>query len=474
MINQDRSLALLSSIHAALSKYISNTPPAEVFDHLLEVLLELTNSEYGFIGEVLYQNETPYLKTHAITNIAWNEETRQFYNDNAPNGLEFSNLKSLFGNVMVTGAPVFANSPQSDPRRGGLPQGHPALNAFLGLPFFKGDKMIGMVGIANRPNGYDEAFYNFLEPFLATCSTITESLRIDALRKLAEEELQKNAEEYKEHLESQVAQRTQDLNASIIKLKDTQSKLIQSKKMAALTGLVVGVAHEINTPLGVSVTASSFLREKFTSFSKEFQNNEVTKNKLETYLSDTDASLVLIEDSLAKASKQVKDFKLINTSNTYTHKTIINIKEYVERVVDDLELKNRSEKIHVQLNCSTTLEIECVPELLSQIVDILIINSFEHAFLESNKGNIVIAIKLNESNLLIDYEDDGKGLTPEDIENIFNPFNTSKRGDGHIGLGTTIMYNAITHTFKGSISCKLSSGGGLAYKIEIPVSVISS
>jgi len=474
MRNEDRSLALLNSIHAALSKYVTNTPPADVFDHLLGTLLELTDSEYGFIGEVLYRNETPYLKTHAITNIAWNEETRQFYNENAPDGLDFVNLKSLFGDVMVTGAPVYANSPQSDPRRGGLPEGHPPLNAFLGLPFFKGDKMIGMVGIANRPNGYDEAFHNFLEPFLATCSTITESLRIDSLRKLAEEKLQKSEKEYKEHLENQVAQRTHDLNVSIIKLKDTQGKLIQTKKMAALTGLVVGVAHEMNTPLGIGITATSFLREKFTSFSKEFKNNEITKNKLEDYLFDTDTSLVLIEDGLAKASKQVEDFKLINASSTYTQKNTINIKEYVEKVVDDLELKNRSEKIHIQLNCSSTLEIECVPELLSQIVDILIINSFEHAFLESNTGNIVIAIQLNESNLLIDYEDDGKGLTQEGIENIFNPFNTSKRGDGHIGLGTTIMYNAITHTFKGSISCKLSSGGGLAYKIEIPVSVISS
>ena len=125
---------------------------------------------------------------------------------------------------------------------------------------------------------------------MATCSTITESLLIDALRKLAEEELQKNAEEYKEHLESQVAQRTQDLNASIVKLKDTQSKLIQTKKMAALTGLVVGVAHEINTPLGVGVTASSFLREKITAFFKEFQNNDITKNKLEAYLFDDTSS----------------------------------------------------------------------------------------------------------------------------------------------------------------------------------------
>ncbi len=273
-------------------------------------------------------------------------------------------------------------------------------------------------------------------------------------------------------LEGKVDERTRELNLSLDKLKDTQDKLIQSKKMAALTGLVVGVAHEMNTPLGVGITASSFLREQYDSLVNDFERNDITKNHLEMYLHATGDSLGLIETSLAKASKQVEDFKLINAKNSYSQKETINMLEYVDHEIEELDLKSRGKKVNVQLNCSHTLKVECVGEFISQVFEILIVNSVEHACFTSNEGDIVITIKSNENTLLIDYEDGGEGLTQEDVENIFNPFNTSKRGGGHIGLGTTIMYNAITHTFKGDVSCALSANGGLAYHIEIPVKIL--
>ncbi len=273
-------------------------------------------------------------------------------------------------------------------------------------------------------------------------------------------------------LEGKVVERTRELNLSLDKLKNTQGKLIQSKKMAALTGLVVGVAHEMNTPLGVGITASSFLRDQYDSLVNDFKRNDITKNQLELYLHATGDSLGLIEQSLAKASKQVEDFKLINAKNSYSQNEIINIKDYVDHEIEELDLSGRGKKVNVKLICSHTLKVECVCEFISQIFEILMVNSVEHACFSSNEGDIVITIKSNENSLLIDYEDGGEGLTQEDVENIFNPFNTSKRGGGHIGLGTTIMYNAITHTFKGDVSCALSANGGLAYHIEIPVKIL--
>jgi len=175
--------SLLQAIMRAQSQFITDVEPNVLFDELLDSLLVLTESEYGFIGEVLYKSDgTPYLKTHAITNIAWNEETRKFYEENAPQGLEFYNMKTLFGAVIVTGKPVISNDPYHDPRRGGLPEGHPRMDAFLGLPFYRGKNLVGMVGIVNRPGGYDEEIVEYLQPFLATCGNIIEAYRQKALR----------------------------------------------------------------------------------------------------------------------------------------------------------------------------------------------------------------------------------------------------------------------------------------------------
>ena len=114
---------LLSTVSRAQNHFISHIDQHVLFDELLSDLLSLTHSEYGFIGEVFYTAEqAPYLKTYAISNIAWNEETQALYADHAPEGMEFHNLDTLFGTVMKTGEPVIANQPITDPRRGGLPQ----------------------------------------------------------------------------------------------------------------------------------------------------------------------------------------------------------------------------------------------------------------------------------------------------------------------------------------------------------------
>ena len=179
--------ALLKAISHAQSQYIVDADPRELFDTLLRDLLGLTESEYGFIGEILFTSEeAPYLKTHAITNIAWNDETRDFYGKNAPKGMEFYNLNTLFGHVMTSGKPVISNSPDQDSRRGGLPEGHPAMRAFLGMPFHIGSKFVGMVGIANRPGGYNEKLAHSLTPLLTTCANLIESNRNDRRRRHAE------------------------------------------------------------------------------------------------------------------------------------------------------------------------------------------------------------------------------------------------------------------------------------------------
>ena len=190
---RERSNKLLDALSKAQSSFISDTNPVNLFDELLAALLKLTESEYGFIGQVLHKKDgTAYLKNFATTDVSWNEPTRKFYKENAPEGLEFFNLKSIFGAVITTGEPVIANDPANDPRRCGIPEGHPTLNSFLGLPFHSGDKLVGMIAIANRPGGYDEEVIEFLQPFLSTCNNIINAYQNDQRKRIFEEELSKS------------------------------------------------------------------------------------------------------------------------------------------------------------------------------------------------------------------------------------------------------------------------------------------
>ena len=164
--------------------------PKEAFEVLLEELLDITESEYGYIGKVLERDGKPYLKTFAITDISWDDDTRKFYKENAPEGLEFFNLNTLFGYVLSKGEFVITNDPKNDPRRGGLPPGHPPLNAYLGIPIHYRNQLIGSVGIANRKAGYDQDLVESIQPLLETCSLMIETLNNQDKQKLMQREIE--------------------------------------------------------------------------------------------------------------------------------------------------------------------------------------------------------------------------------------------------------------------------------------------
>lgn len=156
------------AINEIRGKFIEHkTSYKEFFDYLLKKLISLTESEYGFIGEILENSEgDKFLKTYAITDVSWNADTRKFYEEGAPTGLEFTNLSTLFGEVIKTQKPIITNEAPKHPKAAGIPAGHPPLDNFLGIPLFFGDKFIAMAGIANRKHGYSKSYYKFLEPII--------------------------------------------------------------------------------------------------------------------------------------------------------------------------------------------------------------------------------------------------------------------------------------------------------------------
>lgn len=191
----------------------SNPPAAEpsalvpsgqraVFAHLLRVFLEFSGSEFGFIGEVCHDGATsedgaapePYLRAYAISDIAWDAASRELYDSSLTRGLEFRNLRSLIGAGITSGREVIANDPRSDARASGLPAGHPPLTSFLGLPLHRGDRVIGLVGLANRPGGYDEAFCMRLESLRFTAASLIDAVHETRRRLRAEESLRRSEE----------------------------------------------------------------------------------------------------------------------------------------------------------------------------------------------------------------------------------------------------------------------------------------
>lgn len=195
--------ALIEAMNNIQSRFIADAPPEEVFESILNEILYLTKSDYGLIGEIFYTTEgEPYLKTHAITNVIRKEETRKFYDDYIKNGLELYNVNTLFGNVISNGEPVIANNPANEPGGGGLPDDHPPINSFLGIPLYQRNQIVGVVGIANRPGGYDKNLLDYLEPYLTTSANIIRAYRGEVRRKKAEENLQASREKFAKAFQS--------------------------------------------------------------------------------------------------------------------------------------------------------------------------------------------------------------------------------------------------------------------------------
>eukprot|EP00897_Mesotaenium_endlicherianum_P000819 jgi/Mesen1/10738/ME000090S10197 len=163
---ESRLRRLLDAIARVNEVYLQEQRAQPVFNTLLSILLEVTESSYGFISSV-HQNQSDgslYMKIQAITNICWTPALTKWFEKNAPKGLIFSNMNTLFGEVVTTQRQVISNEPESDPRAGGFPEGHPRIRAFLGMPLMAGGEFIGMFGIANKEGGYTEDLGREIQP----------------------------------------------------------------------------------------------------------------------------------------------------------------------------------------------------------------------------------------------------------------------------------------------------------------------
>ena len=295
--------------------------------------------------------------------------------------------------------------------------------------------------------------------------------------KSAEESLRKLNEE----LESRVEMRTADLRTANVELRRTleqltlaQRQLLESEKMAALGGLVAGVAHEINTPLGVTVTAASHLQEECARLARLAADNDLTPDNLREFQNTANEIAQIILRNLNRADRLIRSFKLIAVDQTTEERRVIELGAYLNEILTSLGPVLKKTPHRVTIECPDSLPLNTYPGALYQIVSNLVMNSLTHGFEPGQAGAISITAQRAGALVLLQYTDDGRGMSEEVRAQIFEPFFTTRRGEGGSGLGMHVVYNLVTQLLKGSIRVESTPGAGARFEISLPMDVLQA
>jgi signal transduction histidine kinase len=279
---------------------------------------------------------------------------------------------------------------------------------------------------------------------------------------------------HKNNLEAQVKLRTSELEAVICDLHSAQEQLIESAKMASLGRLVAGVSHELNTPLGICLTYISSLGQKVSKFEKQFHKGELRRDDFERFLSTAQDSSELVINHLSHASELVQNFKMVSVDVSSDMKRGFDLVDYVQSVVQSLKSETLNVLVEVQSNTDQNFQVYSYPGFFSQIFTNLLLNSVLHGFDSLSPGNVSIGFELEDDSLRIIYQDNGKGMSKEVKQQVFEPFFTTARGEGGSGLGMNILYNLIVNNLSGSVVCTSEPDQGVKFDIKIPRAMLVS
>ncbi len=270
-------------------------------------------------------------------------------------------------------------------------------------------------------------------------------------------------------LEEKVFDRTKELKTSLDNLKLTQQQLVEQEKMASLGELVAGVAHEINTPIGVCITAVSHLGESIVIISKAFKDGSLTKKQFTDMISVITESASIVDSNLRRAADLVKAFKSVAVDQSSAEPRLFKLEGYIRDILTSLRPKLKRTRHEIMLDIDDSIELYCDPGLISQIITNLVMNSLHHAFQPNEVGRIDISAHTLGDTLHFSYRDDGQGIEPEILNRLFDPFVTTKRGQGGSGLGTHIIYNLVTQGLGGRIQCTSEVGHGVRFDMTLPM-----
>lgn len=298
----------------------------------------------------------------------------------------------------------------------------------------------------------------------------------------------KELEENNIYLESKVEERTQDLfdsnqelklvNEELIStneklqetlenLEKTQKKLVRSEKLASLAVLIAGISHEINTPIGTCITANTYIELNI----KKLENLNLLECKNEksckVYTDSISEANQIIQKSLDKASRLIENLKLIANVRDIKDSESFYIKEALERAV--LDVKDSKKMINISIKSLSNIKLKGSVLSFIQIISAFFYNSIIHGFDNLGIGEINIEFYKKDKFIVIEYSDNGKGILKEDLDNIFNPFFTTKMGSDNLGLGLFVVHEIVTLQFEGDVYCESNLGEGSRFTIKIPI-----
>ena len=431
-----RQKKLLDMLHQSTIDFVAKGNFKESMDRLLETLLELTDSEYGFTGEILNDPDgAPFLKTHAISNIAWDDDTQHLYNNMEDKGFEFRNLDTLFGHVIRTGKAVVCNDPKNDSRSGGLPEGHPLMNNFLGVPIFHGDELVGMYGIANRDIGYDTEIQDFLRPFDVSYGAMIHSERM--------------------------SKRESSIKNALIEAKDEADQASRAKSQ-----FLSSMSHELRTPMNAIMGFSQLLKIN--------PDKSLTESQLENIneiLSAGEHLLELINEVLdlskVESGRIELAFERVIMSDVIAESLQL-IMPLAQKRGIEVEIKHDGEAVLYKDLSEYTTAVQADRTRLKQVFINILSNAIKY---NTDDGKIIIKCDHEEPDqICISIVDTGAGLSKDQLEQLFQPFNRLGVEQSEMegaGIGLVITKN-IVELMNGSIGAESKVGVGSTFWFKLP------
>lgn len=290
------------------------------------------------------------------------------------------------------------------------------------------------------------------------------------IRRISQELRELNTE-----LEDRVLRRTEalaaanlELSGALANLRDIQGELVQAEKMAALGGLVAGVAHELNTPLGNSLLAVTTLTDDVRQF-RAAMDAGLRRSALEELLCSVEQGTDIAARNLHRAADLVANFKQVAVDQTSAQRRHFELREVVDEMVASLRPSFARTPYQIRVNVPDGLLLDSYPGALGQAIGNLVHNAVLHGFDDRAHGTVHITGKRgDQGDIVLSVADDGLGIPPDLLQRIFDPFVTTKMGRGGTGLGLHIAFNAVTHALGGSLGVRSTVGVGTTFEMRLP------
>lgn len=337
------------------------------------------------------------------------------------------------------------------------------INSMLDAPIRLAGKLWGVV--CHEQVGPHRNWTNDEQIFGASMADFTSRALAAAERARAQQDLA----ELNANLEAIVTQRTAELTQALELLKTAQAQLVEREKLASLGELVAGIAHEVNTPLGVSITAASAWDENLRQLRTTFSTGAMKRSDLERFFENSEQLANVLQVNLSRAAELVKTFKQVAVRQSANEVEIFPLGEVLQGALTSLNPEIRRHHVEVSVLADPTVHLKASPGFVFQLVSNLVMNAIIHAFPDGRQGWVRFELqRVSPTEALLQYEDNGVGATPEVLRRMWDPFFTTKRGAGGSGLGLHIVWNLVVNNLGGRVEAKCESGKGLQLHFHFP------